>query len=78
MMIDLVGGGETQDKAEEYLREQGFSFPVYYDTTSEASGTYEVTAIPTSLFIDAAGNLTGQAVGGMDLATLRAGINSAR
>jgi thiol-disulfide isomerase/thioredoxin len=78
MMIDLVGSGETRDKAEKYLREQGFSFPVYYDTTGEASGTYEVTAIPTSLFIDAAGNLTGQSVGAMDLATLKSGINLVR
>lgn len=78
MMIDLVGGGETRDKAEDYLSKQGFSFPVYYDTTGEASQTYEVTAIPTSLFIDAAGNLTGQSVGAMDLDDLKSGINSAR
>jgi thiol-disulfide isomerase/thioredoxin len=78
MIIDLLGGGETRDKAEQYLKEQGFSFPVYYDTTGEASGTYEVSAIPTSLFIDAAGNLTGQSVGAMDLATLKSGIDSAR
>ncbi|MDR1579275.1 MAG: TlpA family protein disulfide reductase [Synergistaceae bacterium] len=78
MMIDLVGGGETQDKAEDYLRQRNFSFPVYYDTTGEASGTYGVNAIPTSLFIDASGNITGQTVGAMDLATLKSGINSAR
>jgi thiol-disulfide isomerase/thioredoxin len=78
MMIDLVGGGETQDTAEEYIKSQGFSFPVYYDATGEAAGTYEITAIPTSLFVDAAGNLTGQTVGAMDMADLRSGIDSAR
>jgi thiol-disulfide isomerase/thioredoxin len=78
MMIDLVGGGETQAKAEDYLKEQGFSFPVYYDTTGEAASTYDVAAIPTSLFIDASGNLTGQSVGAMNLANLRSGIYSAR
>jgi hypothetical protein len=78
MMIDVIGGGETQAKAEEYLRKEGFSFPVYYDTTGEAARTYEVTAIPTSLFIDASGNLTSRSVGAKDLAALRSGINSAR
>jgi thiol-disulfide isomerase/thioredoxin len=78
MMIDLVGGGETREKAEDYLRQNGFSFPIYYDTTGDASQMYNITAIPTSLFIDAEGNLTGQSVGAMDLEDLKSGIASAR
>lgn len=76
LMINLTDGArETVDIASTYITEQGYSFPVYYDTLSEASITYSVYSIPTTYFIDAAGNLIAQAQGAINAETLQTGID---
>ena len=77
MMIDLPGGGETQKVAEKFLAGEGFTFPVYYDTTGEASLKYGVNAIPTSVFVNAEGLMTGKVTGALKMNALRGGIESA-
>lgn len=75
MMIDLVGGRETRELGEKYVDEQGFSFPVYFDTEQEAAMIYGITAIPTSLFIDKDGYIVTAAQGAIDEKTLRHGVS---
>ncbi|MDR0382326.1 MAG: TlpA family protein disulfide reductase [Oscillospiraceae bacterium] len=72
MMVDLVGGRETRESGEAYVTEQGFTFPVYYDLEQDAALTYGITAIPTSLFLDAQGNVVTGTQGAIDEETLRA------
>jgi thiol-disulfide isomerase/thioredoxin len=74
MMIDL---GETQQTARQYADGEGFTFPVYYDVTGDASGKYNISAIPTSIFIDAEGNITDTVIGAMNAGTLRRNIDKA-
>jgi peroxiredoxin len=78
MMVDLVGGGETPGKAKKFVADQGFTFPVYFDETGEAARRYEVSAIPTSLFVDAEGNLAATSVGAINKQSLMDGIKIAR
>ena len=76
MMVDLVDGRrETQKTGEKYVAEQGFTFPVYYDTTEEAAYVYGVSSIPTTVFIDRDGYIITGAVGAIDEKTLRLGID---
>ncbi|MDR2779664.1 MAG: TlpA family protein disulfide reductase [Synergistaceae bacterium] len=77
MMIDLLAGGETRQKARQYAGGEGFSFPIYYDATGEASGKYNVSAIPTSIFIDANGSVTETVIGAMNASTLMRNIDKA-
>ena len=75
MMVNLTDGQrETIDSAKEYIQGQSFSFPVFFDTTGEASAVYEVTAIPTTVFINKEGRIMGSMRGTIDEDTLRAGI----
>lgn len=75
MMVDLISEGrETIEKGKAYVAEQGFAFPVYYDTEQEAGDTYGITSIPTTLFIDKNGYIITGAKGAIDEATLRKGI----
>lgn len=56
MMINLTDGSqETMEKAQSYISQQGFTFPVYYDTQLEAAIAYGATTIPATYFIDAEG-----------------------
>ena len=67
MMVDLADGSyETVAGAEAFVEENGYTFPVYYDTDYSAVNAYRVEAIPTSLFITADGRLFKLAVGAME------------
>lgn len=76
LMIDLVDGQrETQAKGEAFIADNGFTFPVYFDTTREAAYTYEIRSIPTTFFVDSEGHLIAGSQGMIDEATLRKGID---
>ena len=76
LIINLTDGvQETVSSASEYIRQQGYTFPVYYDTASEAAMTYGIYSIPTTFFIDAEGCAIAQAKGAIDGETLQKGID---
>ncbi len=56
-MIDLADGRDTVEKALAYMEENGYTFPVYFDTDGNAAIAYGASAIPLTAFIDADGNL---------------------
>lgn len=75
MMVNLTDGyRETTVIAADFIAEQGFTFPVYYDTYSEAAMTYQVSSIPATYFIDAEGNITAHAIGMLNKESLLQGI----
>lgn len=76
VMVNATDGSrETVDSASSFIEEQGYSFPVYYDTEYDASITYGVSALPTTYFIDAEGYLTAYAISALSSETLQAGID---
>ena len=76
LMVNMTDGSrETVDIASAFIAEQGYTFPVYYDTASSAALTYSVYSLPTTFFIDAQGNAIAQATGAIDAATLQKGID---
>ena len=66
---------ETVETASAFIAEQGYSFPVFYDTDQDAASTYGVYSIPTTYFIDAEGSAIAQATGAIDAETLQRGID---
>lgn len=75
LMVDLVGGQETMESGRAYAEQQGLSFPIYYDVDQEAATAYGIMYIPTSYFIDAAGNLVTGTSSAIDEETLRYAID---
>jgi len=60
MMVNLTDGGrDTIEGVQEYIAENGYSFPVYYDTEMDAMQTYGAYSIPMTVLVDAEGNLLG-------------------
>ena len=75
VMLDLIDGQrETVEMGEKYVSEQGFSFPVYFDTNQEGAYAYGIRSIPTTLFIDKDGYIIAGVQGAIDEETLRKGI----
>ena len=75
MMINLTDGTqETMESASALITEQGYTFPVFYDTTYDAAGQYVGSGIPITYFIDAEGNFVAYGQGALDAETLQSGI----
>jgi len=76
LMVNMTDGSrETVEIASKFIEEQGYTFPVFYDTQSDAAVTYGVYSLPTTFFIDAEGYAIAQATGAIDGATLQRGID---
>lgn len=75
LMINMTGGRETLDSAQKFIAEQGYTFPVFYDTDSDAAVTYGAYSLPTTYFIDAEGNAVAQATGAINGEILQTGID---
>jgi thiol-disulfide isomerase/thioredoxin len=75
MMVNCTDGSrETMDGALEFISEQGYTFPVYFDTTYEAAIAYGANSIPMTFFIDEGGNLIAYGQGALSAETLEKGI----
>ena len=78
LMVNMTGGRETLSSAKAFISEKGYTFPVFYDTDSDAAVTYGVYSLPTTYFIDAEGYAIAQATGAIDADTLQRGIDMLR
>ena len=76
LMVNLTDGSrETRETAVDFLRENGYSFPVLFDVGSEGAYAYGVSSIPCTFFIDKSGNVVTYAVGSISEETLLKGIS---
>jgi thiol-disulfide isomerase/thioredoxin len=71
LMVNMTDGKrETVETASEFIKSQGYTFPVFYDTAAEAASVYGVYSLPSTYFIDADGHgvtWTQQAIDGETL-----------
>ncbi len=71
MMIDATDAVyETEQTVERFLAENGYTFPVYYDTAAEASERYGAYSIPLTVFIDQNGQVVYTRRGAMNASQL--------
>ena len=76
MMVNCTDGSrETVITAAQFMKQSGYSFPVFFDMDYEANLAYGVRSIPTTFFIDAEGYIVAQATGMISHSQLRQGIN---
>ena len=75
LMLNVTDGGrDTVDSVKAFVEENGFSFPVYYDTTLMASAMYGASSIPLTVFILPDGTLAGGYRGAISGETLEQSI----
>lgn len=75
LMINATDGyQETIESAKAYYEDEGYNFNIYFDTEMDAVNTYGITGFPTTIFVDAEGNIITGASGMLDLETLEKGI----
>lgn len=57
VVIVTVNSGEDKQTVEEFMKKNNYTFRVLLDTDDNVSRDYNITAIPTTFFIDKAGNI---------------------
>lgn len=76
MMINLTDGQqETITSATNYIAENNYTFPIYFDTTGKAANTYNILSIPTTFFIDKNGDVVKTVNGLLTEKALAEGID---
>ena len=75
LMVNVTTGRETLESASDFIKTNNYTFPVFYDTQSNAALTYGAYSLPTTYFIDAEGYAIAQATGSINSATLQQGID---
>ncbi len=76
LMVNATDGvQETVESAKKYVEDEGFGFPVFFDTEGEAVSAYYVTGFPCTYFINAEGELVTYANGMLDMDSLEKGIS---
>ncbi len=79
MMVNVTDGGqETLETAKSYVEKEGFTFPVYFDTSLQAANTYGAYGLPMTFFIDADGNVVTYASGMLTAENLEKAIELIR
>lgn len=76
LMVNMTDGSrETIETAKTFIEESGYTFPVYFDTDSEAALTYEVYSIPVTYFIAKDGSISARATSAISDTVLQRGID---
>ena len=76
VIVNLTDGQqETVESASAFIAEQGYTFPVYYDSDIDAAMKYGVNAVPVSYFIDADGYFVAWAQGALSADMLQQGMD---
>lgn len=71
MMVNLIDGSrETDTTVQNFIKETGYTFPLFYDRDGFASMAYEIYSIPVTLGITAEGKLKYQKIGSLPQADL--------
>lgn len=66
MMINVTDGqSETKEEAMEFIAENGYTFPVYYDTELSATYAYGAYSLPATGFITPSGIFAGGQMGAL-------------
>ena len=75
LMVNLTDGySETVNSAKKFLEGTGYTFPVYFDTLSDAAKTYQVYSVPCTYFLDTDGAIVTKNMGMITGDALRQGI----
>ena len=63
MLNQTDGGRDTVDVVNKFIADNGYTFPVYFDTTLAATYAYQAFSIPTTVVIDADGKIVDTHIG---------------
>ena len=75
LIVNMTDGGrETKERAEKFIANSGYTFPVLFDTEMEAAAAFRAYSLPTTYFLNEKGQLIARGVGALQYESLLTGI----
>ncbi|HHV27919.1 MAG TPA: redoxin family protein [Tissierellia bacterium] len=65
-----LGREGSKEKIIEFLKEEGYTYPVVFDETGDIMATYSIQSLPTTFIIDRDGNIVDYVLGAMSKETM--------
>lgn len=76
LMVNMTDNSwDTKETASKFIEEEGYQFPVFFDSDQSAARAYGVYSLPTTFFIDANGVPAAYANAAINRATLDQGLS---
>ncbi len=76
LMVNMTDGSwDTKETAAKFIEQEGYEFPVFFDTDQSAARTYGIYSLPTTFFIDANGVPAAWANSAINRATMEQGLD---
>jgi len=72
----MLNADESVEVARAYTDEEGYTFPVYFDTAGEGAFAFEVTGIPETFIINTDGAIVARFLGATGFTTLQRAIQN--
>ncbi len=66
MVAATDGRRETREKADAYIAEHGYGFPVYYDAEQSMGMAFAIEYLPTTIVVDRDGSIVSNTSGRID------------
>ncbi|MCL2456869.1 MAG: redoxin domain-containing protein, partial [Defluviitaleaceae bacterium] len=64
IMLNLTDGSrETKENGKKFIDENGYTFPVFFDSNKNAASAYAIRSIPTTVFVNANGSVSNTIIG---------------
>lgn len=64
LMVNMTDGQrETKESAEKFIKDNGYTMPVYFDMDMDLANKYRVSGIPRTIFIDKEGYISSDHMG---------------
>ncbi|MEA4932402.1 MAG: TlpA disulfide reductase family protein [Lawsonibacter sp.] len=76
IMLNAVKSERSSDGGKNFIKESGYTFPVFYETAGTATTLYGLRGFPATIFIDASGNIVEKNIGAISQAKLNEMIQS--
>ena len=74
--VVIVRQQETAESVAAFMKENGYTFPVYLDTEMDGAAAYGVSSIPRTIFIDGEGNVAADQTGTISGQRLRETVDA--
>ena len=72
LMVNMTDGRDTEEVVKEFMADNSYTFPVYFDTKQDAATAYGAYSIPATVFIDTEGMVVDAYLGALSEKTLTA------
>lgn len=76
VMLNPVKSERSSDDGRNYIKNSGYTFPVFYETDGKALSLYGLRGFPATIFIDADGKITAKTIGAITQDKLNQSIGS--